>query len=1029
MSKRVFHHPAEESQSGRKYWRSLGQLSETPEFRGWLEREFPQGASELESSEVSRRNFVQLMGASVALAGMSLSACRRPIKQLVPFSRGVEWSVPGKALFFASSFPTRRGALPVLVTTHDGRPTKIEGNPEHPASQGATDVWAQSSLLDLYNPHRASKFKVAGADSDRKAFLDALNQAVAKTADGTGLAFLVDENHGPSRESLRGAITKKLPKARWFSSEVFGNAASVEASGLAFGVGLTARPALAAADKILAVDFDFLGHEGTVQDSKGFAKRRKTDKSADSMNRLYVVENRYTVTGGMADHRLRIKASACGPFLRSLADEVVKATGDQPLKDALTSCKLDQLPGNEKWVAECAADLVASKGKSLVLVGAGQSVAAQVLGYCINRALGALGATLIVSRSPVAPIESYSAFLGALQSGAGIKAVVVLSGNPAYAKPGDVNFEELSKGLDTLAVLASSEDETVKLAGLVAPKAHYLEEWSDGFAADGSVVIGQPSILPIFGGISELEVLASIAGVTETPHQLVQRVHRELGGKDWVKNLRDGFYGKPSSHEAIAAGTLGNVPSPAKAAEGFEIVFVNDSKVDDGRYVSNGWLQELPDPITKLTWDNAALISPQTAKELGVSNGDWLDIKSTSGRAVKVPALIAPGHAEKSVTVAIGYGRSDASPVGRGVGFDVFPIQTVGLSRIVPGTVSKSSGKTHALAITQEHGALEGRGADITRETTIDGWRKNADSHPDFIKKAGIDAHTPDNFSLYSNPPLDDIYAWGMAVDLSLCTGCSACMVACQAENNIPVVGKEQVIIGREMHWIRTDRYFAGDQGETAEPEMVSQPMMCQHCENAPCETVCPVNATVHSEDGLNVMAYNRCIGTRYCANNCPFKVRRFNFFDYNQRPLDNLYKWNLINEKGMAETLKMSKNPNVTVRMRGVMEKCTFCVQRVQEAKIAAKVSVKDSGKAPQVPVDSFTSACAQVCPTDAITFGDIKQKDSRLNQLKDSQRGYRLFEYLNTQNRVWYLARVKNPNPKMPDAGKNGAFMNQGH
>ncbi len=1027
MSKRVFHHPTEDQSTGRKYWRSLGQISESPEFKGWLEREFPQGASELNESEVTRRNFVQLMGASVALAGMSLSACRRPLKQLVPFSKGLEWSVPGKALFFASSYPTRRGALPVLVTTHDGRPTKIEGNPEHPASQGATDVWAQSSLLDLYNPHRANRFVVTGVESNREGFIKSLEVALSKTKDGSGLAFLVDENHGPTRESLRALVSTKFPKARWFSSEVFGASASLEAAALSFGSGLVARPVLGAADKILSVDCDFLGNEGTVQDAKGFAKRRKTLKATDAMNRLYAVENRYTVTGGMADHRLRLRTSSHASFLRSLAEEVQKVTGDQMLRDGITASKIEPLSGSEKWVSECATDLVQSKGKALVLVGGQQPVAAQVLGHLINRALGALGSTVLIAKNPVKSLEPYGAFLAALQSNA-LKGLIALSGNPAYAKPGDLNFAESVKSLDFFIVLSTSEDETSKLASAVAPKAHYLEEWNDGFAADGSVVIGQPSILPIFGGVSELEILALVAGVKDTPHELVQKSHQDSGGKDWAKNLRDGFYGKPSASETVGAATL-SLPAPPKSIEGYEVVFVNDSKVDDGRYISNGWLQELPDPITKLTWDNAALVSPQSAKELAVATGDWIEIKATSGRAVKVPVLVAPGHADKSLTVAIGYGRTDSSPVGRGVGFDVFPIQTVSVSRVTSATVAKVAGKQHQLAVTQEHGALEGRGADITRETSLENWKTNSEKNPEFIKKAGIDAHTPDNFSLYSNPPLDDVHGWGMAVDLSLCTGCSACMVACQAENNIPIVGKEQVIIGREMHWIRTDRYFAGDHNDTTDPEMVSQPMMCQHCENAPCETVCPVNATVHSEDGLNVMAYNRCIGTRYCANNCPFKVRRFNFFDYNQRPLDNLYKWNLINEKGMSETLKMSKNPNVTVRMRGVMEKCTFCVQRIQEAKIAAKVSVKDSGKVPQVPVDSFTSACAQVCPTDAITFGDIKQKESKLNQLKDSQRGYRLFEYLNTQNRVWYLARVKNPNPKMPDAAKNGAFMTQGH
>jgi len=431
--------------------------------------------------------------------------------------------------------------------------------------------------------------------------------------------------------------------------------------------------------------------------------------------------------------------------------------------------------------------------------------------------------------------------------------------------------------------------------------------------------------------------------------------------------------------------------------------------------------------VTKLTWDNAALMSPAAARKLGVDTGDVVRI-AQGEKSIEIAVLVLPGHADNSVSVAVGYGRTEVGSIGKNVGVNVFPLQTTADRRFLTGVTVAKTGKRHALAVTQEHGALEGRGADLTRQATTQEWTENAENK-DFFKKMGIDAHAPTNFSLYTHPPLDDVHGWGMAVDLNSCIGCAACMTACQAENNIPIVGKEQVINGREMHWMRTDRYFASEGGDEDEPEMVSQPMMCQHCENAPCETVCPVNATVHSEDGLNVMAYNRCIGTRYCANNCPFKVRRFNFFDYNQRSITDLYRWNLISEKGTPDSIQMQKNPNVTVRMRGVMEKCTFCVQRIQEAKIATKVLASDSGVVPRVPADSFTSACAQVCPTDAIVFGDIRNPDSRIAKLKEDQRGYRLLDYLNTENRVWYLARIRNPNPKMPDAARAGSASKGGH
>jgi Fe-S-cluster-containing dehydrogenase component len=527
--------------------------------------------------------------------------------------------------------------------------------------------------------------------------------------------------------------------------------------------------------------------------------------------------------------------------------------------------------------------------------------------------------------------------------------------------------------------------------------------------------------------------------VQETYKELVKPGDFTVG---WAKFLHDGFVaGETAKAETLTfnSGTATEAVkklAAAGAADSYEVVFIACPKVDDGRFNNNGWLQEIPDPITKLTWDNAAIISPATAQRLGVEkDGDLIEV-AVGGAKLEIPALRVPGTADNSVSIALGYGRAVTGRVGKATGFNAYPLRTSANPYFATGaSVNRASGN-YPLAVTQEHGTLEGRGPDLTREATIEEYRKQ----PDFVKHSGMDAHIPPNVSLYTNPPLDDIHQWGMTVDMNTCIGCSACMVACQAENNIPIVGKEQVINGREMHWIRTDRYFASLDENDPDPEIISQPMMCQHCEQAPCETVCPVNATVHSEDGLNVMAYNRCIGTRYCANNCPFKVRRFNFFDYNERnihtrekgdPFSGVYQWNLTAPRGMEDTLKMQKNPNVTVRMRGVMEKCTFCVQRVQEAKIAAKVAGRDSENIEdiKIPADAFTSACAQACPTDAITFGDISNPNSAVSKLRASERGYRLLEYLNINPRVTYLARIKNPNPKMPGADKIGAAMKSHH
>ncbi len=602
------------------------------------------------------------------------------------------------------------------------------------------------------------------------------------------------------------------------------------------------------------------------------------------------------------------------------------------------------------------------------------------------------------------------------------------------------------------------EDETS--AGVLwhVPKAHFLEAWGDGFAMDGSYVSIQPMILPLFGGWTELDIFARLLGLPKPQGpELVQDTFKAIArpgnfDADWNKFLHDGYSGgykpaarTPGFNAAGAADVYAENKSAPALGDGIEVVFATDSKMDDGRYANNGWLQELPDSITKVTWDNAALMSPAMAATLGIKPGavigerdfHTVEIALDEKRKIEIPAIIAPGHAEQSITIPLGYGRAFQGRIAAGAGVDVYPLRTTTQPyfAIIPKTMVKPTGRFYRLAITQDHHSMEGRA--FVRETTLDTFKEN----PEFAKTMWMDEEVkrdakgnPLTTSIYTHPPLDDPNQWGMAIDLNTCTGCNACVIACQSENNIPIVGKEQVSNGRSMHWIRNDRYFASVDDSDADPEMVMQPMMCQQCENAPCETVCPVNATVHSTDGLNVMAYNRCIGTRYCANNCPFKVRRFNFFDYQQRPITPVkvpllgevsgLKLGPLTEKSSPDTLKMQKNPNVTVRMRGVMEKCTFCVQRIQEAKIAQLVKTGASNDV-RIPTDIFKVACQQVCAAEAIVFGDISNPDSKVSLLKAQEQNYRLLEYLNISTRVSYLARLRNPNPAMPDAAtKEGQF-----
>lgn len=1025
--KRVLSHP--ERPEKPTLWRSLDELASEPGFAERLAREFPQGASEWEGGELSRRNFLQLMGASMALAGIGLTGCRRPEAYLVPFTGGVEWTIPGKFLYYATSQPRRNGAIPLIATTSDGRPTKLEGNPLHPLSNGGTDIFAQASVLDLYDPNRSKDIRHAGKTADAAALGAAIDgmRSAAEGTGGDGLAFLVERTDSPTRDRLLAEMRRKFPKMLWAEYEPLG-ADGVEAAAEAcFGAGTALAPDFSRADKVLAVDSDFLNPSvGGLDQVRSFTARRRISEPGQPMNRLYVAETRYTGTGGLADHRLRIKPSEVGPFLRALGVEIAALTGDASLANIAAAFPQGPLSADPAWITECAKDLAASKGKGLVVVGAQQPAAVQSLAFAINNALGAPGSTLRgmkVARPQAATIADLAA---AMQAGR-VQSLFILGGNPVYNAPADLRFGELLAAVPSTVRLGLYEDETSASCKWHVPQAHYLESWGDARSADGTVCAVQPMILPLWGGTSDLELLNRLAG-NEPPigPQLVRDTFAALakGGdleSKWAEFLRQGFLHGTAWPEAAldfdAASAAKLAAGSAAPSGGFEVAFTASSTIDDGRYANNGWLQETPDFVTKITWDNALLVSPATAKEMGITDGDLVEL-TAGGRRIEAAALISPGHADGAGSIALGYGRVNITHVSDKAGFNAYPLRTTQGMTFAANAVLKLTGAKHKFAETQTHQSMEGR--DLVREGTAERYAKD----PKFARTMGMDSHIPPNISLFTHPPLTSPEQWGMTVDLSTCTGCNACVVACQAENNVPIVGKDQVSRGRNMAWIRMDRYFAGDEND---PEMLAQAIMCQHCENAPCETVCPVNATVHSEDGLNLMAYNRCIGTRYCANNCPWKVRRFNFFDYNRRPLDELYLGPFA-KKGMAESLQMSKNPNVTVRMRGVMEKCTYCIQRIEEAKITHAVKAGPTDKA-AVPFPAVKSACQQACPSESIVFGNIKDPESRVYKLKKEPRNYEMLSYLNVSPRTTYLARIKNPNMAMPGADKVGWANGHGH
>jgi molybdopterin-containing oxidoreductase family iron-sulfur binding subunit len=1031
--------PASTVTSGRRYWRSLDELADTPEFKDWLHREFPQGASELEDGQ-NRRQFLKIMSASFALAGLGLAGagCRRPEEKLEPFGQQPADYVYGEPQYFATAMPTRTGAIPLVVKSYEGRPIKVEGNALYPGSNGGTDRYAQASILNLYDPDRARRFvQEDGKTASREealSFLDSLSKKFSANS-GEGLSFLAESSTSPSRARLQKIIADKFPKSQWFTYDAIDTGIHQRAATQAFGQPVRPIFNFDKAKVILSLDCDFLGGEDDAHNHiRKFAASRKPGRG---MSRLYAVESLFTLTGANADHRLRVPASSVGQIASAVLAVITGSSGSIPATVDV------------KWISELAKDLIANRGNVLVVVGQRQPIEIHLLAQAINSTLGSIGNTVELAKTTEVASSDFKDFNVNPPN-----TLIILGGNPKY------NLTPELKG-GTIIRFGYYEDDTSHYSNWHFPAAHYLESWGDAVTSDGTLVPIQPLIQPLFGGITELEFLARIAGESQTnPYDIVQATFGSSG--DWKKFLFNGFLKNSApktisafeDSRAVALPSVKKVSAPT--ATNLEVIFYRDSKVDDGRYANNGWMQELPDPITKMTWDNAVLVSRKTARELKVANGDIVEI-ALNGRKVTGPIWVQPGMADYSLGLALGYGRERAGRVGTAVGFNAYKIFSG--KYIETGATIRKTGETYTLACTQNHWSMEGRPA--VREANLEEFSKN----PKFASEMH-GTEPPIVQSLYPNP-LDEakktaLHQWGLVVDLTACVGCSTCVVACQSENNIPIVGKDQVQRGREMHWMRIDRYYTADPKTekfsdafvTNEQEQfsewiddvqaVNQPVMCQMCESAPCENVCPVAATVHDKEGLNTMVYNRCIGTRYCSNNCPYKVRHFNFLDFNKRPLADLKgpyyptpllhktdgKWDMLSwwkhpeQSGMREEdewdlIKLSKNPDVTVRMRGVMEKCTYCTQRIEQAKIAQKVKAGGSGDvrlseaAGTVP----KTACQQACPAGAIIFGDISDPASSVSKWKTQPQNYSLLGDLLTKPRTSYLARIRNPNPAMPD------------
>jgi MoCo/4Fe-4S cofactor protein with predicted Tat translocation signal len=965
---------------GREYWRSLEELLETEDFREHLHREFRVPVE----SGFDRRELLTLMGASIALAGLT-GCTRQPTERIFPYVRPPEEMVPGEPLFYATAHVHGGYARGIVVESYEGRPTKIEGNELHPASLGGTDVFAQGFLLNMYDPDRSQTLTERGEIRAWSSFLAAVKLALEREREGrgAGLRFLTGTVTSPTLQKQLADVLAAYPEAKWVSWEPAGRDSVAEGARLAFGQVVEPRYALDRADVILSLEADFLGAgpamPRTVRD---FASRRR----AEGTNRLYVVESTPTLTGAKADHRRPMRPAEIAAFARAVASAVGAAAAAPA----------------DPFAAAVAADLSAHRGSSLVLAGESQPPEIHALAHAMNEALGNAGKTVSYTESAAGGPPGQAAALAELVSDmkAGrVGLLVIVGGNPVFDAPADLEFAEAMGRVALRIHLGLYNDETSRLCHWHVAEAHSLESWSDARASDGTVTILQPLIAPLFGGKSAHELLAAFSDEPErSGHDIVKDHWRgKLPGADfetaWRKALHDGVVegsAFPVKRVSVKSSQFqSKIQNPKSKIPGFTLLFRPDPTVWDGAYANNGWLQELPKPLTKLTWDNAAMIAPSTAQRLGVATEDIVEL-SFQGRKVLAPVWILPGQAEDCVTVHLGYGRTRGGHVANGVGFDAYALRSTGALWAGEGLRIAKTLQRAALATTQHHHSMEGRA--LVRSVTAEEYRRD----PAAVAKLGEAPPGPRD-TLY--PPLPTgSYAWGMSIDLSACVGCNACVIACQAENNIPVVGKREVARGRAMQWIRVDRYYTGG---LEDPDAVLQPVTCMHCENAPCETVCPVAATVHSAEGLNQMIYNRCVGTRYCSNNCPYKVRRFNFFLYSDFT---------------TEIVKMVRNPEVTVRSRGVMEKCSYCVQRINRARYAAEKQNRP------IADGEIVTACQQACPAQAIVFGNVADVSARVSKAKSEKRDYGLLTELGTRPRTTYLASISNPNPALSAGRKPG-------
>jgi len=987
--------------SGREYWRSLDDLAATPEFQDLLHREFPRqalGWAEDENPVEGRRNFLKLMGASLALAGLT-GCTRQPTEHIVPYVRQPEELIPGRPLFFATATTLGGVANGVLVESHEGRPTKIEGNPEHPGTLGACDIFSQASVLQLYDPDRAQAASLGGEIRGWGDFFSAFRLALAaqKSKNGAGIRILTETVTSPTMAAQFKAIQKLYPGAKWHQWEPAGPHSARAAAVTSFGQPVNTYYDLTKANVILSLDSDFLAQgAGSLRYARQFASRRRVTGNQSTMNRLYVVEPNPTPTGAKADHRMPLRAGDIEEFAWAVATGAQIALGP----------KKGDNQDIYKWAGPVAQDLLRNKGASVVIAGDHQPPLVHALAHVMNSHLGNVGKTVFytdpIEANPVDQLASLQDLVKDLDAGA-VDLLLILGGNPVFNAPVELGLRDRIKKAALSVHLSLYEDETSTVCQWTLPETHYLETWGDARAFDGTVSIQQPLIEPLYGGRSAYEMLQALTDSPETrPYDIVKGYWAaQQPGADfeawWRRAVHDGVVpgtALPAKTPALREEAVTEKAEKRRLGGKFEVNFRPDPTIYDGRFANNGWLQELPKPITKLTWDNAAIMSPGDAFRLGVPTGGMVRL-TYEGHTLKAPVWIQPGHVDGSITLHLGYGRTSGGKAGTGMGFNPYGLRTAKALWQDAGLEARKIDGAYLFAATQNDGAIHNeRVLDESRHIIHKGDIAEYLKEPESVH-GGAEA-PPHGLTMYPdfNYSTDEHgkpkYAWGMAIDLNACTGCSGCIVACQAENNIAVVGKDQVRRSRNMHWLRVDTYYSG---EPANPEVYNQPVPCMQCEDAPCELVCPVQATTHSAEGLNDMVYNRCVGTRYCSNNCPYKVRRFNFYLFSDFE---------------TPSLKLLHNPDVTVRSRGVMEKCTYCVQRINAAKIDAEKQDR------KVRDGEIQTACQASCPTEAIIFGNINDPNSRVSKMKAEKRNYGLLQELNTRPRTTYLATLRNPNPE---------------